>query len=247
MDYKNKVVLVTGGSRGIGKGIAEKFASLGASLIITSRSDESKKVADEISAKYNVKVIGVPGDVSNEADVKALFEVIQKEFGKLDVCVNNAGISKDSLTMRTNVADFDSVISTNLRSVFLVSKEAMIMMMKEKYGRIINMSSIIGIKGNKGQPSYSASKAGIIGLTLTMANEVASRNITVNAIAPGFINTDMTNALPEKIKEQYLDIIPMKKYGDVEDIAELTAFLGSDSAKYITGQTIAVDGGMLLV
>lgn len=247
MDYKNKVVLVTGGSRGIGKGIAEKFASLGASLVITSRSDESKKVADEISARYNVKVIGVPGDVSNEADVKALFDVIQKEFGKLDVCVNNAGISKDSLTMRTNVADFDSVINTNLRSVFLVSKEAMIMMMKEKYGRIINMSSIIGIKGNKGQPSYSASKAGIIGLTLTMANEVASRNITVNAIAPGFINTDMTNALPEKIKEQYLDIIPMKKYGDVEDIAELTAFLGSDSAKYITGQTIAVDGGMLLV
>lgn len=246
MDFKGKVSLITGGSRGIGRGIAERLAELGSNVVITARSESVKEVAKEIADKYNVKALGVAGDISKDSDVKELFKAINDEFGTLDICVNNAGISKDSLTMRTDVDDFAQVLDVNLKSVFMVSKEAMLIMMKKKHGRIINMSSIIGIKGNKGQPSYSASKAGIIGLTKTMAAEVASRNITVNAIAPGFIDTDMTNALPDKVKDVYLDRIPMKKYGDVADIAETVVFFASEGSKYITGQVIAVDGGMLL-
>lgn len=246
MDLKDKIALVTGASRGIGRSIAEKFANEGAKLILTATSDAINGVCEEITKKYGVEAIGVAGDVSKEDDVKKLFEVITQKFGKLDICVNNAGITKDTLSMRMSVEDFDKVISVNLRSVFLVSKEASMLMMREKYGKIINMSSIVGIRGNVGQANYSASKAGIIGLTKTMAAELAKRNITINAVAPGFIDTDMTKAVSDKAKEDFLKMIPMEKAGEANDIAEAVLFFASDKSKYITGQVLVVDGGLLL-
>ena len=246
MDLKDKIALVTGASRGIGRAIAEKFAKEGAKLILTATSDAINVVAKEISEKYGVETTGVAGDVSKEDDVKSLFKTIIEKYGKLDICVNNAGITKDTLSMRMSADDFDKVINVNLRSVFLISKEAAMVMMKEKYGRIINMSSIVGIRGNVGQANYAASKAGIIGITKTMAAELAKRNITVNAVAPGFIDTDMTKAVSEKAKEEFLKMIPMDRSGEPNDIAEAVAFFASDRAKYITGQVLAVDGGLLL-
>ena len=246
MELKDKIALVTGASRGIGRAIAEKLASRGANIIVADIAESAHDTAKEIAAKYKVKAIGVVGSVADEADVKELFKKISDEFGQLDICVNNAGISINSLTMRTSAEDFDKVIAVNLRSVFLVSKEAMLLMMRKKYGKIVNIASIVGIRGNAGQPGYSASKAGIIGLTKTTAAEVAKRNITVNAVAPGFIETEMTGELDEKIKERYMQFIPMSKYGDVDDVSEAVAFLSSDKSKYITGQVLVVDGGMLL-
>ena len=245
MDFQGKVALITGGSRGIGRAIAEKLAKEGADIVLADISQAVEQTALEI-AELGVKAIGVVGSVADESDVKNLFKKIQEKFGKLDICVNNAGISINSLTMRTSVDDFDKVIAVNLSSVFLVSKEAMLVMMKQKYGHIVNISSIVGIRGNAGQPGYASSKAGIIGLTKTMAGEVAKRNITVNAVAPGFIQTEMTDELDEKVKEKYMSMIPMQKYGDVNDIAEAVTFLASDRAKYITGQVLVVDGGILL-
>ncbi len=246
MDFKDKIALVTGASRGLGHAIATKFAEGGASLIITARGDSVKDAAAEFAKKYNIKAIGVPGDVANEEYVKELFKIIAGEFGKLSICVNNAGITKDGLSMRMSSQDFDDVINTNLRSTFLVSRDAVAMMMREKYGRIVNVSSIVGIRGNVGQVNYAASKAGIIGITKTMAAEVAKRNITINAVAPGFIDTDMTKAVSEKAKEEFMKIIPMEKVGEPNDIAEAVSFLASDRAKYITGQVLVVDGGLLL-
>lgn len=245
MDLKGKVALITGGSRGIGKTIAEKFAEAGADIVLADISSSVEDAAKEIS-KLGVKAIGVIGSVADESDVKNLFKKITEEFGRLDICINNAGISINGLTMRTSAEDFDKVIAVNLRSVFLVGKEALLLMMRSKYGKIVNMASIVGIRGNAGQPGYASSKAGIIGLTKTMAAEVAKRNITVNAIAPGFIETEMTGELDESIKEKYMNFIPMKKYGDVDDVAEAALFLASDRSKYITGQVLVVDGGMLL-
>ncbi|HOJ63242.1 MAG TPA: 3-oxoacyl-[acyl-carrier-protein] reductase [Spirochaetota bacterium] len=246
MEFKDKVALVTGASRGIGYSIAERLAKDGANLILTATSNKIEEVAKEIASKYNVQAIGVAGDISKESDVKSLFKTITEKFGKLDICVNNAGITKDTLSMRMSAEDFDAVINVNLRSVFLVSKEAILLMMREKYGRIVNMSSIVGLRGNVGQANYAASKAGIIGLTKTLAAEVAKRNITVNAVAPGFIDTDMTKAVSDKAREEFLKLIPMEKAGLPEDIAEAVAFLASDRAKYITGQVIVVDGGLML-
>ncbi len=246
MEFKGKVALVTGASQGIGRAIAERLAKDGADIVLADISESVKATTSKIE-ELGVKALGVVGSVANEQDVKNLFKEINSKFGKLDICINNAGISINSLTMRTSAGDFDKVISVNLRSVFLVSKEAMLMMMKNKYGRIVSISSIVGIRGNGGQPGYSASKAGIIGLTKTMASEVAKRNITVNAVAPGFIETSMTGELDEKVKERYMEFIPMQKYGEVSDVAEAVAFLASDRAKYITGQVLVVDGGMLLI
>jgi 3-oxoacyl-[acyl-carrier protein] reductase len=246
MDFNGKAALVTGGARGIGRAIAERLASEGADIVLGDISPAVEQTASEIAAKFNVKTLGVVGSVTEETDVKSLFSRINDQFGQLDICINNAGISINSLTMRTSAEDFDKVINVNLKSVFLISKEASLMMMKKKYGKIVNISSIVGIRGNAGQPGYSASKAGIIGLTKTLAAEVAKRNITVNAVAPGFIQTEMTNELNEKVKEAYMSQIPMQKYGDPSDVAEAVAFLASDKSKYITGQVLVVDGGILL-
>lgn len=246
MGFRDKIVLITGATRGLGRAIAEKFASEGAALIITATTNAIETTAKELSDKYSVKVVSFYGDISKEENVKALFQMIEEKFGKLDICINNAGITRDGLSVRMSYEDFDAVINVNLRSTFLVSKEAALFMMREKYGRIINMSSIVGVRGNIGQVNYAASKAGIIGITKSMAAELAKRNITINAIAPGFIDTDMTKAMTDKAKEEFLKVIPMNRAGEPEDIAEAAAFLASDKAKYITGQVLVVDGGLLL-
>jgi 3-oxoacyl-[acyl-carrier protein] reductase len=246
MEFKDKVALITGGSRGIGRAIAERLAREGAKIALGDISPAVEQTAKEISDTYKVEAIGIVGSVAVESDVKNMFKKIEEKFGRLDICVNNAGISINGLTMRTSSEDFDKIMNINLKSVFLVSKEAALVMMKQKYGRIINMASIVGIRGNAGQPGYAASKAGIIGLTKTMAAEIASRNITVNAVAPGFIQTEMTNELPDEVKKKYMEQIPMRKYGEVADVAEAVAFFASDRAKYITGDVLVVDGGILL-
>ena len=246
MNFEGKVALVTGASRGLGKAIAEKLAAGGASLMITATSDAIEAVAAEIREKYNVKVESFYGDISQEETVKTLFSQINEKFEKLDICVNNAGITRDGLSMRMSAEDFDRVLTVNLRSTFLVSKEASMMMMKARYGKIVNMSSIVGIQGNVGQANYAASKAGIIGLTKSMAVELAKRNVTVNAVAPGFIDTDMTRAVSEKAQEEFMTKIPMCRAGVPEEIADAVAFLASDASRYITGQVLVVDGGLVL-
>jgi 3-oxoacyl-[acyl-carrier protein] reductase len=246
MEFKGKNVLVTGAARGIGYAIAEFFAENGADIILADISDAVADSAKKIADKYGVKAVGIAGSVADEKDVDNLFKKIEDEFGKLDVCINNAGISINGLTMRMSVEDFDKVIAVNLRSVFLVGKQAMLMMMKKKSGSIVNIASIVGIRGNAGQPGYASSKAGIIGLTKTMASEIAKRGVRVNAVAPGFIETEMTGELDEKVKERYMQFIPMNKYGEVRDVAEAVGFLAGDRSKYITGETLVVDGGILL-
>jgi 3-oxoacyl-[acyl-carrier protein] reductase len=246
MDFNGKVALVTGATRGLGRAIADKLAAGGASLIITATSNAIENVAAELKEKYNVQVESFYGDISQEETVKALFKLIEEKFEKLDICVNNAGITKDGLSMRMSAEDFDRVLTVNLRSTFLVSKEASMMMMKARYGKIVNMSSIVGLQGNVGQANYAASKAGIIGLTKSMAVELAKRNVTVNAVAPGFIDTDMTRAVADKARDEFMSRIPMCRAGVPEEIADAVAFFASDASRYITGQVLVVDGGMML-
>jgi 3-oxoacyl-[acyl-carrier protein] reductase len=246
MDFNGKVALVTGATRGLGRAIADKLAAGGASLIITATSNAIESVAAELKEKYNVQVESFYGDISQEETVKALFKLIEEKFEKLDICVNNAGITKDGLSMRMSAEDFDRVLTVNLRSTFLVSKEASMMMMKARYGKIVNMSSIVGLQGNVGQANYAASKAGIIGLAKSMAVELAKRNVTVNAVAPGFIDTDMTRAVADKARDEFMSRIPMCRAGVPEEIADAVAFFASDASRYITGQVLVVDGGMML-
>ena len=246
MDFNGKVALVTGATRGLGRAIADKLAAGGASLIITATSNAIENVAAELKEKYNVQVESFYGDISQEETVKALFKLIEEKFGKLGICVNNAGITKDGLSMRMSAEDFDRVLTVNLRSTFLVSKEASMMMMKARYGKIVNMSSIVGLQGNVGQANYAASKAGIIGLTKSMAVELAKRNVTVNAVAPGFIDTDMTRAVADKARDEFMSRIPMCRAGVPEEIADAVAFFASDASRYITGPVLVVDGGMML-
>ncbi len=246
-EFNGKIALITGATRGLGRATAERLASGGAKLIITGTSAKVNDAAAEIAAQYGTEVTGFAGNVADEASVKDLFKLITEKYGKLDICVNNAGITRDGVSMRMSAEDFDAVISVNLRGTFLVAKEAALLMMREKYGRIVNMSSIVGLRGNRGQINYSASKAGIIGMTKTLAAEIAKRGITVNAVAPGFIGgTDMTDAVSDKMKDEFMSLIPMNKYGEPTDIAETVAFLASDRSKYITGQVIVVDGGLML-
>ncbi|KYH34870.1 3-oxoacyl-[acyl-carrier-protein] reductase FabG [Clostridium tepidiprofundi DSM 19306] len=245
--FKDKVVIVTGASRGIGRAIALKFAKLGANIVVNYRNsvEAVEKVKTEIE-ELGGKALIVQGDVSNFEDAKFIIDRAVEEFGKIDILVNNAGITKDGLLLRMKEDDFDKVINVNLKGAFNCIRHVTPIMMKQRNGKIINISSVIGICGNAGQVNYSAAKAGIIGMTKSTAKELASRGITVNAIAPGYIVTDMTEVLPEKVKKNMESIIPLKRLGKPEDVANLAAFLASDDAAYITGQVINVDGGMVM-
>lgn len=245
--FKDKVVIVTGASRGIGRAIALKFAKLEANIVVNYRNsvEAVEKVKTEIE-ELGGKALIVQGDVSNFEDAKFIIDRAVEEFGKIDILVNNAGITKDGLLLRMKEDDFDKVINVNLKGAFNCIRHITPIMMKQRSGKIINISSVIGICGNAGQVNYSAAKAGIIGMTKSTAKELASRGITVNAIAPGYIVTDMTEVLPEKVKKNMESIIPLKRLGRPADVANLAAFLASDDAAYITGQVINVDGGMVM-
>lgn len=247
LNLKDKVVLVTGGSRGIGKAIAVKMASLGANVAInyTSNEEQALKTKAEIES-YDVKSLVIKADVSDFDAAAEMVKEVVAEFGQIDVLVNNAGITKDTLLMKMKEEDFDKVININLKGVFNCTKAVTRPMMKQRYGKIINMTSVVGLTGNVGQANYCASKAGVIGFTKATARELATRNITVNAIAPGFIATDMTDVLKDDVKEAILAGIPAKKMGQPEDVANAVAFLSSDMASYITGQVINVDGGFVM-
>ncbi|WP_027701569.1 3-oxoacyl-[acyl-carrier-protein] reductase [Metaclostridioides mangenotii] len=247
INFVDRTAVVTGGSRGIGKEVAKKLASLGADVVInyTSNEEQANITKSEIEG-MGVKCLVVQCDVSKSDQVAEMMDSVVKEFGKIDILVNNAGITRDGLLMRMKEEDFDKVIDINLKGVFNCTKAATKYMMKKKYGKVINMASIVGIMGNPGQTNYCASKAGVIGFTKASARELASRNININAVAPGFIDTDMTQVLSEDIKNSMLANIPKKTFGKPEDVANLVAFLASDMSEYITGQVINVDGGMVM-
>ena len=243
--FENKIVLVTGAGRGIGASIAKRFASEGAEVIVNySGNDEAaQKTVDEITAtggqaqKYKCSV-------NDSESVKVMIDEIIKKFGRIDILVNNAGITKDRLMLRMTDEDFDRVIDVNLKGTFNCTKYVSKYMLKQKSGKIINISSVVGLSGNAGQVNYSASKAGIIGITKSAAKELSSRGITVNAVAPGYVDTDMTKVLSDNIRNEILKNIPLQRMGNVEDISNCVAFLASEDASYITGQVISVDGGM---
>lgn len=247
MKLQNKIALVTGGSRGIGASIAKELAKEGAKVVFTYQSspDKAQNVLDEIKANGGEGRI-FQADASNFNDAQKTVDFVLKEFGSLHILVNNAGITKDNLILRMSEQDWDEVINTNLKSVFNYSKAAIKPMMNQRGGKIINISSVVGIMGNVGQANYVAAKAGVIGLTKSLAREFASRNINVNAIAPGYIETDMTAKLNETQKQAILNLIPLKRIGKPEDIARMVVFLASDDANYITGQVFCVDGGMVM-
>ena len=243
---EGKTAIITGGSRGIGKAIVEIFVKQGANVAFTysSSSDAAKAIENKLSSK-NVKVKSYKSDASNFEEAQLLAASVLEEFGSIDILINNAGITKDNLLMRMSEEDFDRVIQVNLKSVFNMTKAVQRTMLKQRKGSIINMSSVIGVKGNAGQSNYAASKAGIIGFTKSMAIELGSRNIRSNAIAPGFIVTEMTEELGEETIKQYFEAIPLKRGGTPEEIANTCVFLGSDMSSYLTGQVLNVDGGML--
>jgi len=247
MENKKKA-FITGAARGIGKEIAIKMAKEGYDVAINYRSlnDELEKLKTEIETNFDVKCALVQGDVSKFEDAERMVKETVEQLGKIDVLVNNAGITKDGLLMRMAKEDFESVVNINLIGTFNVTRNVIPLMIKQKSGRIINISSVVGVTGNAGQTNYSASKAGIIGFTKSLAREVASRNILVNAVAPGFIATDMTNVLTDAQKEGINSQIPLKRMGTATDVANLVNFLASEEASYITGQIINVDGGMVM-
>ena len=247
MRFEGKVALVTGASRGIGRAIALALAAEGADVAVNYAGSEAaaKEVAAEIEAMGR-KAFVIQADIASTEASTAMVDAVVKEFGRVDVLVNNAGITRDGLLMRMKEEDWDAVITTNLKGVFNCTKAAIKDMMKQKSGNIVNISSIVGVMGNAGQANYCAAKAGVIGFTKATAKEVAARGIRVNAIAPGFIKTDMTSVLPEKVVEAMLAGIPLNRLGETEDIAKAVLFLASSDANYITGQTLHVDGGMVM-
>lgn len=249
MEEERKSVLITGGSRGIGKQIALRFAKEGYNIAINYVSDNTniQELEQELKIQNsNIQVLLKKVDVSNYEQVEKYVAEIIKEFGKIDVLVNNAGITKDNLLIKMSKEDFDKVIDINLKGIFNVTKTVVPYMMKKKKGSIINVSSVVGVSGNAGQCNYAASKAGIIGFTKSIAKELASRNIRLNAIAPGFIKTDMTEKLSDTVKENINSKIPLKRMGETKEVANVVYFLGSEESSYITGQVINIDGGMIM-
>jgi 3-oxoacyl-[acyl-carrier protein] reductase len=243
LDFSGRVAIVTGASRGIGKAIALALAGSGAAVVAVARGDQGQATADAITAAGG-KAIGRSADVADAAAVDALVKEAVETFGKVDILVNNAGITRDTLLLRMKRDDWDAVLQTNLTGAFVCSQAAIRLMIRQRYGRIVNISSVVGQTGNAGQANYAASKAGLIGFTKSLAREVASRNITANVVAPGFIDTDMTRAVPEAVQKAWLDDIPLGRLGSAEDIADAVCFLASEKASYITGHVLAVNGGM---
>jgi len=248
MTLKNKVALVTGSARGIGKAIAETLAKRGANLIVTDLNvDQAAATAEEIRSNIGVETLALQVDVSDFNSVNAMIKGALEAFDQVDILVNNAGITRDNLIMRMDESDWDSVLDVNLKGAWNCSKALIRSMMKKRYGRIINISSVSGLAGQAGQTNYSASKAGLVGFTKALAREVASRNITVNAVAPGFIPTALTVDLPDELKEGMMKLIPLNRWGTPEEIAYAVAFFTSEEAGYITGQVLSVDGGMMMM
>lgn len=246
-DLMGKIALVTGGSRGIGRAIVERLASFGCNVVVTStKAEVSQGVAREIEERYGVRAKGYRLNVANFSEFSEVVDKVVEEFSRIDILVNNAGITKDTLILRMREEDWDEVIDTNLKGVFNGCKAVVKYMVRQQYGKIVNISSVVGIMGNAGQVNYSASKGGVIALTKSLAKELASRNINVNAVAPGYIDTDMTRVLPDNLKQEILRLIPLGRMGQPEDVANVVAFLCSDMSSYITGQVIVVDGGMVM-
>lgn len=245
---KGKTTLITGASRGIGKGIAEMFAKHGSNIAFTFASSVEKARAfeEELKSKYGVKVIGYQSDAADFNAAQTLADQVVADFGNIDVLINNAGITKDTLLMRMSEEQWDDVINTNLKSTFNLTKACLKTFLKNRAGSIINMSSVIGVTGNAGQANYAASKAGMIGFTKSIAKELGSRNVRCNAIAPGFIETEMTAGLDENVRKTWVETIPLKRGGSTDDVANVCLFLASDMSAYVTGQTINVCGGMVM-
>lgn len=248
MTLKNKVALVTGSARGIGKAIAETLAKHGADLVVTDLNiDQAAATAEEIRSNLGVDTLALQVDVSDFDSANTMIKQALEAFGQVDILVNNAGITRDNLIMRMDESDWDSVLDVNLKGAWNCSKALIRPMMKKRYGRIINISSVSGLAGQAGQTNYSASKAGLVGFTKALAREVASRNITVNAVAPGFIPTALTVDLPDELKDGMMKLIPLNRWGTPEEIAYAVAFFASEEASYITGQVLSVDGGMMMM
>ena len=245
-NLNNKVAIVTGASRGIGLEIANKLSQSGANIVLIGRNIDSLRLVEPKIQSNGVKVLSVALDVSDFDSFNNTIKKVHEKFGGIDILVNNAGITKDNIIMRLNENDWDDVININLKGCFNGMKAVSRPMIKSKFGRIINITSVIGLIGNSGQSNYAASKAGIIGLTKSISKELGSRNITVNAIAPGYIQTEMTQNLNDELKKDLLESIPLQRFGKPEEIADLVCFLASDKASYITGQTLNVDGGMVM-
>jgi len=245
---EGKTALITGASRGIGKGIAEKFAEQGANIAFTFASsiDSAKALEHDLSSKYSIKIKGYQSNAAIFQEANDLVEAIGKDFGDFDILINNAGITRDNLLMRMTEEQWDEVIDVNLKSIFNLTKASVRNFLKLKRGSIINMSSVVGVTGNAGQSNYSASKAGILGFSKSVAKELGSRNIRCNVITPGFIQTEMTHQLGEDVMKTWMEQIPLKRGGSVDDVANLAVFLASDMSTYITGQVISVCGGMVM-
>lgn len=247
ISLKDRIAVVTGGSRGIGRAIAQTLAAAGATVIVNyQRNAEAANETVAAITAADGTAVSIQADVSVSADVERLFKTVIDQYGKVDILVNNAGITRDTLLLRMKEDDFDAVIDTNLRGVYLCTKAALRPMTKARSGRIINITSVVGLIGNAGQSNYAAAKAGIIGFTRAVAREMASRGITVNAVAPGYIETELTAGLGEQVRAAILETIPLGRLGTPQDVANLVCFLASDAAAYITGQTLTVDGGMVM-